>query len=47
VIEQFVKLVPGNEVGVPSESSNIQFVLELPQGWHERHNIQPGARGAH
>lgn len=43
VIQEFAKLVPGDEVGVQSHASNIQFVLELPQGWHERHNIRPGA----
>jgi len=43
VIEEFVKLEPGNEVGVPSKSQNIQFVLELPRGWPERHNVRTGA----
>jgi uncharacterized membrane protein (UPF0127 family) len=43
VIEEFAKLDPGNTNGVPSRSWNIQYVLELPQGWHERHNISTGA----
>jgi uncharacterized membrane protein (UPF0127 family) len=43
VIEEFVKLEPHNEVGVLSKSQNIQFVLELPQGWPERHNVRTGA----
>ncbi|TAL06297.1 MAG: DUF192 domain-containing protein, partial [Verrucomicrobia bacterium] len=43
VIQEFARLVPGDEIGVQSRAMNIQFVLELPQGWHERHNIQPGA----
>jgi len=43
VIEEIVKLEPGNEVGVLSKSSNIQFVLEVPQGWFDRHNIRTGA----
>jgi uncharacterized membrane protein (UPF0127 family) len=43
VIQEFAKLVPGDEIGVQSRAMNIQFVLELPQGWQERHNIQPGA----
>ena len=43
VIEEFAKLDPGDTNGVPSRSWNIQYVLELPQGWHERHNIRTGA----
>ena len=43
VIEEFAKLDPGDTNGVPSISWNIQYVLELPQGWHERHNIRTGA----
>ena len=42
-LAEIVKLDPGNEVGVPSKSSNLQFVLEVPQGWFERHNIKTGA----
>ena len=43
VIEEFAKLDPGDTNGVPSRSWNIQFVLELPQGWPERHNVRTGA----
>jgi uncharacterized membrane protein (UPF0127 family) len=43
VIEEFAKLDPGDTNGVPSKSWNIQFVLELPQGWPERHNVRTGA----
>jgi uncharacterized membrane protein (UPF0127 family) len=42
-LNEIVKLNPGDEVGVQSKSSNIQFVLEVPQGWFERHNISTGA----
>jgi uncharacterized membrane protein (UPF0127 family) len=42
-IAEIVNLEPGNEIPVPSDSSNIQFVLEVPQGWFQRHNISPGA----
>ena len=35
-------LQPRNETSVPSKSSNVQFVLEVPQGWFKRHNIAPG-----
>jgi len=43
VIDEIVDLEPGNETGVDSRSSNLQFVLEVPQGWFARHNIQTGA----
>jgi uncharacterized membrane protein (UPF0127 family) len=43
VIAEIVDLEPGNEVGVQSRSANLQFVLEVPQGWFDRHQIQTGA----
>jgi len=43
VIEEFAKLNPGDTNGVRSRSWNIQYVLELPQGWPERHNVRTGA----
>ncbi|MCL4789803.1 MAG: DUF192 domain-containing protein [Verrucomicrobia bacterium] len=42
-IAEIVDLHPGDEVGVPSRSSNVQFVLEVPQGWFSRHNVTTGA----
>lgn len=42
-LAEIAKLDPGDEIGVPSKSSNIQFVLEVPQGWFQRHNISTGA----
>jgi uncharacterized membrane protein (UPF0127 family) len=42
-LAEIVKLEPGDEAGVPSKSSNLQFVLEVPQGWFERHNVKTGA----
>lgn len=33
---------PQNENSVPSASDNIQFALEVPQGWFKRRNIVPG-----
>jgi len=42
-ILELVDLHPGNEVGVPSRSHHIQFVLEVPQGWFARHHLTPGA----
>jgi len=39
---QIVDLQPGDERGVPSQADNIQFVLEVPQGWFGRHRIGVG-----
>lgn len=43
VIEEIHKLEPRNTNAVTASSTNIQFVLETPQGWFERHNIETGA----
>lgn len=40
---EIVDLHPGDERGVESRSGNIQFVLEVPQGWFARHSITSGA----
>jgi uncharacterized membrane protein (UPF0127 family) len=42
-IAEIVDLHPGDEQGVPSRSTNIQFVLEVRQGWFARHHLRPGA----
>ncbi len=42
-IAEIVDLQPGNEIGVESKATNLQFVLEVPQGWFQRHNIKTGA----
>jgi len=42
IIEEIHDLQPLNENSVPSKADNIQFVLEVPQGWFRRHNITPG-----
>lgn len=42
-IAEIVDLQPGDESGVQSKTSNLQFVLEVPQGWFKRHNISTGA----
>jgi uncharacterized membrane protein (UPF0127 family) len=42
-ISEIVDLHPGNEIPVMSKSSYLQFVLEVPQGWFQRHNIKAGA----
>ncbi len=43
IILEIIKLQPHNEQGVASKSSNVQFVLEVPQGWFERHHVGTGA----
>jgi len=42
-IAEIVELQPGDERGVQSQSSNLQYVLEVPQGWFIRHNVNTGA----
>jgi uncharacterized membrane protein (UPF0127 family) len=42
-IAEIVDLQPGDERGVPSRTGNLQFVLEVPQGWFARHNVSTGA----
>lgn len=42
MILQVVDMQPHDESGVPSASSDIQFVLEVPQGWFTRHGISAG-----
>ncbi len=42
-IAEIVDLQPGDETGVQSRTSNLQFVLEVPQGWFQRHHVNTGA----
>ena len=35
---------PLDETPIPAKSNRIQYVLEVKQGWFQRHNIQPGAK---
>jgi uncharacterized membrane protein (UPF0127 family) len=41
-IDEIVDLQPGEETPVESRSANLQFVLEVPQGWFTRHNVRTG-----
>jgi uncharacterized protein len=41
-IAEIIELQPGDERGVTSQASNLQFVLEVPQGWFARHNVRTG-----
>ena len=42
-ILQIIDMKPHDETGIPSNSNNVQFVLEVPQGWFQRHNVSAGA----
>jgi len=35
---------PGEEKAIVASSDRILYVLEVKQGWFQRHNIQPGAK---
>jgi uncharacterized membrane protein (UPF0127 family) len=43
VIAEIHDLQPLNEAPVEATTENIQYVLEVPQGWFKRHNISTGA----
>lgn len=42
-ILEIIDLKPFDETGIPSAANNVQFVLEVPQGWFQRHNVNTGA----
>ena len=42
VIQEIHDLKPLDETSVPAASDNIQYVLEVKQGWFKRHNITTG-----
>ena len=33
---------PLDETGIPAKSDQVQYVLEVNQGWFQRHNVAPG-----
>lgn len=41
-ILEIYDMEPLNETPIPSTSNQIQYVLEVRQGWFERHGIRPG-----
>lgn len=41
-ILELYDMEPLNETPIPSQSSQVQYVLEMNQGWFKRHNIGPG-----
>jgi uncharacterized membrane protein (UPF0127 family) len=42
-ILEIIQMQPHDEKSIPSQSSNVQFVLEVPQGWFERHKVKAGS----
>jgi uncharacterized membrane protein (UPF0127 family) len=42
VIQEIHDLQPLDETSVPAATDNIQYVLEVKQGWFKRHNITTG-----
>ena len=43
-LKEIYPLLPLDERPVASRSRNIQFCLEMNQGWFKRHDIKPGAK---
>ena len=43
-LKEIYPMYPHDERLVPSRSRNIQFCLEMNQGWFKRHDIKPGAK---
>ena len=41
ILETF-EMQPLNETANPSKSHEVQYVLEMKQGWFDRHGIKPG-----
>ncbi len=41
---QIVRLYPRDQTSRPSESDQVQFALEMNQGWFHAHGLRPGAR---
>jgi uncharacterized membrane protein (UPF0127 family) len=42
-ILEIIDMQPHDETGIPSKADNVQFVLEVPQGWFTNHHIGTGA----
>ena len=43
-IAEIYRLLPFDERSVPSHGDQLQFALEMPQGWFAANGIRPGAR---
>lgn len=44
VLEEIYPLHPFDETAVASRSSELQFALEMNQGWFQRNGVKPGAK---
>lgn len=44
VIEEVYPLLPFDERSVSSQSDQLQYALEMPQGWFAANGIRPGSR---
>jgi uncharacterized membrane protein (UPF0127 family) len=42
-ILEIINMKPQDERPIPSQSENVQFVLEVPHGWFNRHNLGVGS----
>jgi hypothetical protein len=42
IIQEIHDFQPFNTNSVVAAGNNIRFVLETPQGWFQKHHIQPG-----
>jgi uncharacterized protein len=43
-LQEVYPLHPFDETAVPSRSSELQFALEVNQGWFRENNVKPGAK---
>jgi uncharacterized membrane protein (UPF0127 family) len=43
-LKEIYPMYPRDERSVTSRSRNIQFCLEMNQGWFKRHDVKPGAK---
>lgn len=46
VILELHDMKPLDESSIPSASGQVQYVLEMNQGWFERHGVKPGMQFA-
>ena len=42
IILELHDMKPLDETTIPSKTDQVQFVLEMNQGWFERHGVKPG-----
>ena len=42
-ILEIINMKPHDETSIPSQSEDVQFVLEVPHGWFNRHNLGVGS----